>query len=227
MPETKSKSSFATTLSLLSLIIACASFYVSYQTQQLSIAEDLTVRVVPQAENLFVTISPDGHWGLDSVFIAPFEVTLSNTGNRKLSVVRYEVFEVARSGARAWYNNLDGGLVDSKAQPLKLPIVLDAGESALVYARIGLMASGAAVRAVKTKLPDGGSVKPGELFRILAQSGVDVYGNSVKRDTVSPEGYVLEEPDMRVRTQHFTISFQTGKGSVVTRATSWHRAPEQ
>lgn len=213
--------SAATWISLLSLVVASASFFVSFRTQQLTLADELSVQASIPGSTFPIQLSnfEIGHLGV--VVTAPFEFTLTNTGNRKLSVTRYELYALNSWGEKSWYSNIDGGLMDAKGDPLHLPLTLDIGESTRGFVRVGMLANNAAIRTLE-QTKKAVSISRKDLDFKLAKNGIDLFGNKVTLNEFPAGGYTIEGPGPKRKTPSIIVTFQTGKGATASTLLSWY-----
>ena len=205
----------------LSLVVALASFFVSYRTQQLSVADELAVRIsIPHASSP-IQISSTEFGLMGTLVTVSVDFTLTNTGNRKLSVTRYEVYALSTSGGKIFYSGIDGGLVDAKGNPLHLPLTLDIGESANGFVRIGMLADSAAVRTLQASNPTT-SIARHELDLALAKQGIDLFGNKVTLNQFSGGSYSIVGPGPEGKSPRVVVVFQTGKGAIALHEAAWY-----
>ena len=212
-------------VALGSFLISCASLFLSLYVLRLSHVERLTVEVYPFGSRDFATVvwrdTPE-QTGVVQVF---WEALLSNTGDRRLSVVSYDVRDVT-NGQNAVYNSLKGGLFDTRERPLSLPITLEPGESTLLLLKIGLLLHPRAVEVLQEAVPFGKPISRTDLQIALAKAGIDIYGNPIELTTY-PGGkrFLIGAPPEKRTEQAIQIHFSTGGGLRVQRVNSWYGQP--
>lgn len=168
---------------VISALVAVASLAVSgasYQEQKHQFAE-------VQTEKLSISLSPLMYdpirltrinFGKEGrVVIQPWKLTLSNTGQQRLSITSYEVSEGVRPGQRI-YTGLRSGMFNSQNQIAELPLTLEPGESKVFTLSVGALVSAevAKVLAEEADPATGFVFKPG---LALAKKNLDLLGNRV------------------------------------------------
>ena len=139
----------------------------------------------------------------------PWKITLSNTGNRQLSVTEYGITR-GDSPESIQYSGIDGGLVSNKSEPIVLPITLAAGESRTFYILVGITVSQDAYETLasisETPVTDRTATKK------LAAKGIDYYGNEVEYTEYEDGSFHFAVSDVQ-KAQRFWIRFETGQGN--------------
>lgn len=158
--------------------------------------------------------------GPAGVLQTPVEVVLSNTGDRALSIIRYEVLEISMAGGLSHYTHLDGGPISSEVT--SLPITLGAGESRRILLWIGLRPSAEARAIVLTEQLCERPLSRRRLLVVLGRESIDLYGNTVRLSEYD-DAISLSGPNLADAThQRFLLVFETGRGSKFTDTTSWY-----
>lgn len=211
---------FNSIVSLASLAIAIASFYVSYQTKQLTMEEYISGKIEIPFGNINIDLSgpnlPSG-----TRIGVPFKFTLSNTGNRKLSIVKYDIFASSELGGKMWYSGIDGGLRDENGKPLQLPLTIDTGESRFGFVDIGILADSNAIKLLKSNTT-ALKITRRDMDKILANNGIDVFGNPVVLEKYGDVGISITGPGQNYKEQILTVIFQTGKGTTLPLTATWY-----
>lgn len=159
-----------------SLGISCASYREQkHQFNQVQ-AEKLAVTLVPREYDPVritrINFGPDGR-----VVIVPWKLTLSNTGQQRLSITSYEISTGERPGQKL-YTGLDSGLFDDKTELVKLPITLEPGDSKMFTISMGMLVS----KEVGDALLPAAEASTGFVMKpalVLAKQDLDLHGNKV------------------------------------------------
>ena len=140
MSDTKTDS-FARGVAIVSLFVAIAAVALPYfeQRRQFQVlqTEELAVRLNPHTDGP-IRISDKNFGPMGRLVQVPWGLTLSNTGNQKLSITRYSVTTGASPNS-TYYTGIDGGMLQSDQKPLDLPLTLEPGESRSLVLFIGIL----------------------------------------------------------------------------------------
>lgn len=216
MSESKTET-VAIVVAIASIVISLASLGFSIFVYRSSRLESLSVEASLARGGGVIRCRDFG--GAAGVLQTPVEVVLSNTGDRTLSVTRYEIFEISGSGGRIQYTHLDGGLVASEGTPL--PIILGAGESQQVFLWLGLRPVAEARSIIVTERLCEQALSRRLLQLVLGRQSMDLYGNKVELVEYG-EAYNLSGPDITADRQRFILVVETGRGSRFAATTSWY-----
>ncbi len=209
-------------LSIIAIVVASTSLFVSSRTQQLSIIDEFITQLAIPAKNSMIHLSRVGSGELGFLITAPFEFTLTNTGNRRLSITQYEIYALNSWGGKYWYSGIDGGLLDSKGNPLHLPLVLDIGVSNKGYILVGMLASDVAIRTLQAINPSSSTISRRDLDVALAKHGIDLFGNKVVLKDYGSDSYIIEGPGLAKKLPKLIVVFHSGKGVVISAEASWY-----
>ncbi|RNC81377.1 MAG: hypothetical protein ED559_06180 [Phycisphaera sp.] len=167
--------------------------------------EVLAVTVNPHA-NGAVRVTGYDFGRLGSVVQFPWLLTISNTGQQRLSVTNYRI--VGHKGAV--YSGLDGGLFDHEMRPVSFPLVLQSGEAVELVILVGHMIPTDVIDRFPVSA-SGTELLDTVLTKHLAAQGIDVFGNRVT--AIGPDGsgsYTFHEPE---KAPVFTFVLQTARGT--------------
>jgi len=119
------KDSFARRIAILSLLIALASVIIPYIQQEMLFNKQ-------QQENLNIILSStvngpqvitDHNFGeMGYVIQMPWSLTVSNSGNRQLSIIKKRVSSGEGPDSN-YYTGIDGGIFTKDYVPIQLPSV--------------------------------------------------------------------------------------------------------
>jgi hypothetical protein len=155
---------------------------VAYQGLELSRTDQLVVGLSNNSPDRYVYLrdKPEG------IVDIPWSLTISNIGNRKISIVRYEFWEENLVGKRVelFYD----GLFDANGRRVVEPIVLDAGESIRRDVRIGFALKANAADKVYRTFRSGEKIGAREMAVVLGKVGLDLYG----RPLVTPPTELIQ-----------------------------------
>jgi len=143
-------------------------------------SEKLVIRLTPMPyDPIWLTeikLGPEGQ-----VAVTPWRLTLSNTGQQKLSIINYEISEGDKPGSK-YYTGINGGIWDGKMQRIDLlsePISIEPGETRIYIVHIGILIK-PEVAKVLGKNIDLGTRMVTEPAKLLATNGLDLFGNEVE-----------------------------------------------
>jgi len=132
---------FARVVAIISLVVAIAAVAIPYLEQrrqfQVLQTEELDVRLNPHTDGPIRIIG--NYLGpMGRLVQIPWRLSLSNTGNQKLSITKYSVTTGATPNSTS-YSGIDGGMLQSDQKPLDLPLTLDPGESRSFVLFVGIL----------------------------------------------------------------------------------------
>lgn len=214
---------FARGVAIVSLVVAIAAVAIPYLEQrrqfQVLQTEDLDVRLNPHTDGpLRITdnnFGPMGH-----LVQIPWRLSLSNTGNQKLSITEYFVTTGATPNSTS-YSGIDGGMLQSDQKPLDLPLTLDPGESRSIVLFVGILVP-PPVYEVLTSLKEPGLRTVGNANKALGKRGIDLYGNKVSYTEYAPGSSVRTVEPGNQKSPRFWYKAVTGRGNVfLTTATAY------
>jgi hypothetical protein len=226
-PNPQTTDVFARTMAILSLVVAVATVGVSYfqfgeQKRQFQVlqSEELTLRLNSHADGpLRITRNNFGQLGF--VVQVPWRLTVSNTGNVKLSITEYSI-TTGSSPDAMFYTGIDGGMLTQEGKAVDLPMVIEPGDSRILIIYVGILVP-TKVHEILSAMTDS---KPNTALAVktLAKQGLDLYGNKVNYAEY-PGGeslLTIEKKDQNSPT--FWYRAVTGRGNAfLTSATSYGR----
>jgi len=209
-----SKDNFARITSILALLIALATVVMPFvqQSQQFKTqqTEALNVILHPTVNGPIKLTGSD--FGDKGVLVEmPWELTISNTGNRKLSIIEKRL-SVGESPGISYYSGIDGGLFTSDFQPINLPLTLDSGESRVLLIYVGTLIPKNVFEILRT-LNDGRSVTDRDALKALGKKNIDIYGNPVKFRDHGNANFSISFPSAN-KAPAYWIRLSTGRGNV-------------
>lgn len=204
---------FARVTSILALLIALSAIVIPYWQQSSQFEAQ-------QRENLNVLLNPTvngpvkltGHnYGeMGKVIQMPWKLTISNTGNRQLSIINKRI-SLGETPDSQYYTGIDGGLFTQGYQPIELPIKLEPGESQSYYIYVGAMVP-ARVYEILYKLNEGKPVMDRVAMKALGYEGIDIYGNPVKYQDHGNDQFLIEFKSSD-KSPTFWLDLLTGGGN--------------
>jgi hypothetical protein len=165
-----------------------------------------------------------------------WKCSLSNNGGVRLSILEYKLFsaedmtnnsEVEREDHQRWYKELDGGMYDVDRRPMQPPLVLEPGESKIVFFKIGLDILRPAHEILRKHFSVETPVKYMKMRLLLAEHKIDIYGNKVAIDKESPDSsdpILGPHPDSPYKGQIIRAVFRTGRKNKFEALTAWDRS---
>ena len=157
------------------------------------------------------------------VLSAFWEVLLSNNGDSDLSIIDYDIYQVANEFDAIDYTHMKQGmfsLSENELISVKLPIVINAGHTEALFLKVGITMGKDAFDLVKEKYPVDQPSMLKDIADFLRQEGMDFYGNPFT--SVTPGHYSLPPID-ELKEQIFRISFKSSRGTKGDELISWYR----
>lgn len=209
-----------------SIVLALASLIFSWMAVEISKSslseqkrqfnevqsEKLTIQLMPMPHDPIqltdIKLGPEGQ-----VVMLPWRLTLSNTGQQRLSIVRYEISEGNQPGSR-YYTGLNGGIWDRAMKPIDLlsePISIEPGETRVYVIKIGMLTK----PEVAKVLGEGVDLRTGIVTgssKLLASKGLDLFGNEVELQQFG-NGFVLTRLTSKA-TPRYWCQLTTGRNNV-------------
>lgn len=221
------KDNFARTMGVLSFIVALAAVIVPYFQQKSHLEnlqqEELKVILNPAVDGPLILTSHDyGEQG--RVIQMPWQLTISNTGNRQLSIISKRLSR-GETPDSVFYTGIDGGIVTEDFKPLKLPLKLESGESKSYYLYVGTMVP-KQVFEILYNINEGKPVSDRAAMKVLGEHGMDIYGNKVEYhgNENGKVSIIFKEAD---KSPTFWLRLSTGKGNnFFASGAKYHFAPE-
>jgi len=216
---------FARVTAAISLVIAIAAIAIPYKQQQEQFEEvqreELSVNLNPYVSGV-VRLTGNNLGPLGHVVQIPWELTVSNTGSRQLSIANYELTRGDSPGATS-YSGINGGLVTRDAKPVDFPFTLEPGEMRTFLLFVGITVSDKVFNILKG-LGEGENLHRKEVTHALAKEGIDLYGNNVDYKEFEGGAYVLSVDTENQRGQRFWCVVRTGRdNSFLGSATEYAR----
>jgi hypothetical protein len=205
-------------VSIASLAFGAISLGISWTAFYRTEAEQFTVSlsaILPEVDS--VTLIPGGdHSGRPAVAESTLTCLLSNTGNRAISIVRYQVWFENKNGDRT-EDRIDRGLYETSGKPITLPLSLEAGQSRRVTLKAGYPLHPKAQAALVSRYGYGSSFSRLAAQIELAKLGFDMRGRPAFLRTEA-NGLTLNGPDFW---ETLNLAFQTSRGLTVHDAVDW------
>lgn len=226
MSDGKTTDRFARVVGALSFAVPVAAVVVALltlgdQQRQFRVlqSEQLTILIDPHVDGpLRIT---DSHFGaLGHVVQVPWRLLLSNTGNQRLPIVRYDVSACGAPGL-TFYSDIDGGVVTADQQPVALPLALDPGESEGLFVFVGVLASDDVYNVLSLQA-DPAALTTATATLVLGRQNLDLYGNPVAFRETGEGAYLLTIDPQHQESPTFCFEFVTGRGNVFTRSASYY-----
>jgi hypothetical protein len=217
----------AISMALLSLIVSVAAFIIPYREQkhqfEIIQSEILTVKLNPHIDgDLRITDINLGQMG--RVIQFPVGLTISNTGNQKLSIINYDVWVNSSMGLTK-YSEINGGIEDTKNTRVILPIVLEPGESKIFTLYVGIIIPPEASKLV-TPINNEIYTNINKALVILAKAGIDFYGNNVDYQEYPEGGHTLSVTPENQKSPIIWFQAFTGRGNTYLSSGSWYSIPD-
>lgn len=217
----KSSDNFARVIAIVSLVVALLAIFVPYFQQRNTLEqqneqfealqqEELSVELNPYvAEKIYLTqinFEPLGH-----VVQIPWELTVSNSGHRQLSITKYDLLRTEPSGITS-YSGIDGGLLTKESKSVNLPLTLEPGETKIFFLLVGVTVPQDVYNTLKV-LNSGKPVQYSEATTALSRIGVDLYGNKLEYEELEGGGYHSYVDTENQKAQKFRCTIHTGRNN--------------
>lgn len=167
---------FARAIATLSLVVAIAAIAVPYFQHKVEQEEAIALDFNPHLGG-DIKLTDYNFGEIGRIVQVLWQLRISNTGNRKLSIVEYSISSGDKPYSK-FFSGMDGGILDLKGNRISLPITLEPGDSLALQVYVGIMVS----PKIFNILNDSRMSKPipaQQAARILGRAGLDLYGNNV------------------------------------------------
>ncbi|XPV69807.1 MAG: hypothetical protein ACNI25_04360 [Halarcobacter sp.] len=212
---------FARTTAVISLVFAIVAMLVSYYQQESAQQVQKEQFEVLQKEELIVKVNPyiDGFIRLTNynlghlghVVQIPWKIIISNTGNQKLSITDCFVTR-GDSPESIQYSGIYGGIIDQKSKTIEFPLMLDPGESRIVYIFVGITVPSLVYQTLFS-LDKNTTLTDRLAMKALGKQRIDYYGNPVEYEEFEGGLFHFVVKDTK-KAQRFWIKFTTGRGNI-------------
>lgn len=231
MTENTNSDKFARIMAVISLAVAICAILVAYLQQtyaldeqkrqfQILQKEDLTVRLNPHVDGS-IRITSHDLGSLGRVVQIPWEVSFSNTGNQKLSLMQYSM-STGPSPDFTSYSGIDGGIMTADQKTVKLPLLLEPGESRSFVIYVGILVTPNVYDAISIK--SSSNVRTNSSLKLaLAKQGMDLYGNHVDYQEFPGGEYKMTIDNENQKSPTFWCKVITGRGNVFLTSTTEYR----
>jgi hypothetical protein len=210
---------FARITAVISLIVAIAAIAIPYVQQKDALKqqqtqfdelqrEDLSVRLNPHMRGV-IRVTGTNFRPFGNVVQVPWGLTISNTGNRQLSIANYDLTRGDSPGAM-FYTDIDGGLETLDFQPVGYPITLEPGEMRNFLLFVGITVPDK-VFEILEGITEGNKVNRELATTALAIEGLDLYGNSIDYREFDGGAYIISVDKQNQNGQNFWCVVHTGR----------------
>ncbi|PEE73600.1 hypothetical protein COM81_27820 [Priestia megaterium] len=159
-----------------------------------------------------------------------FGILLSNTGDNTISLINYDLQQVAKSQTEKGtiypvsYSGMNQGFIGTDGQTADIPFIIKSGESKLIYIKTGILVA----KDIYVKFNNAYKDKTGkdlasvqdftyeDLMYYSAKTGVDIYGNKIEGkiyDDSSEEKIFFLSVDEDAFHPVFSLTFKSAKGN--------------
>lgn len=204
----------------LSLLVALASLLFSIKSQYEAKAEYLAIEFSPHQALDEGRLLPFANGvGVPGIFQEPWGCMLSNNGDRTISIVEHEVW-IATDKGKMFYSHISGGFLDREGSSVPMPVVLEPGQSRLLYLSVGLLIDESAATILAERFGGAKVVSRREVEIILAKAGLDLYGNERSITQYAGGEYTIAGPGPDRKEQVFVVVLRTGRGHLFSATAS-------
>jgi len=142
----------------------------------------------------------------------PWGLTVSNTGNVKLSVTEYSISS-GQSPNGMTYTGIDGGMLSQDGKGVALPLTMEPGDSRVLTIYVGILVP-PKVHELLSAITDSRLKTVSQATKALAKQGLDLYGNEVQYEEYPDKSYILTVKNGDRKSQTFWYLAVTSRGSV-------------
>lgn len=229
----RSPDKFARVTAVVSLIVAVAAVAIPYIQQRGALnqqqeqfnelqREELSLKLNPHVSGV-IRITGSNLGTLGHVVQIPWELTISNTGSRQLSIANYDLTRGQSPGAM-FYSGIDGGLLTMDAKSVGYPVTLEPGEIRKFLLFVGITVPEKVFEVLKV-LDNGNNIDRAKATAALAKEGLDLYGNRIDYREFEGGSYVLSIDKKNQNGQRFWCAVQTGRGNSFVVSASEYEKP--
>ena len=201
---------FSRYMAIFSLVISLAAFifpiFQYYKEQK----ETTLISIDSMSSNNDVIITDTNFGDEGRVIQFPWNFTISNSGNRKLSITQYNITCGNYLGAM-FYSGIKGPLKKINGEIIDLPITLDAGECITGIIYVGVIIPQTNYE-ILNKIDSKSKIKYIDLMKILAKNGFDIYGNKVIYKEYDNDSYKIVIDEEQQKTPIYWFEFTSGRG---------------
>ncbi len=201
-------------IALLSLIVAIAAlghtFWQSWKHEK----EELIIRVDSIVENAPIRLSSIDFGEEGQVVHLPFRMSVTNSGNRNLSLIEHRIFQLVGEGPieenKRYYAGIDGGLFNLNGTKAKIPISISQGKNIAYITYVGVLVNKDVIETLEPYQDQALSRRA--MSKILGRKGLDIYGNTIEYHEDSDGTFSYKVKDSATRIPVFVFQWKTGKG---------------
>jgi len=207
---------FARLISVLSLVVAAFAVSLSLWQYLQGQSEKVSIDINPHINRGTMKLTDHDLGDLGKVIQVPWQMIISNTGSRMLSVVKYSLFRVRLTTeafeGESFYTGINGGLFKPNGEQVTFPLILDAGESQLLTAYVGILTDPEAFDILKKNFNDQ-AFKMLDAVRVLGRAKKDIYGNKATLYEFEGGSFMLDVDPDNQKAPLFMFEISTGRGN--------------
>lgn len=218
---------FSSILSIIAILISVFAVYFPYQQQEEVIKreymENLNIQINRYSSQSPIIISDIKYRDTQVVYIF-HKVQISNTGNRKISIVSSDIQITNSDSNIVLFKGLYDGYLFLDNKKVDYPIILDAGETKVYWLKLGYMLPRERVKKISENL-QGDSITKDKADLILRDSNIDLLGNSIEYySKTDPNLYVITK-DIELSDNKATLYLETGNGKIYSGILEEYKLP--
>lgn len=196
--------------SSVALIIAIASFSLSFLVYQRDGKEDLLIKLTPHHHGYESGVIQG--YGTDYPAMIPFmwDCLIVNNGRIPITISKTKTIQVS-PGFPLDHPRVSSAFLDDQQEVVSIPMTLQPGESKVIFFSTTILLTPEIYNLIKDEYPIGSKVLSHKLKSHLAKKGVDYYGNKVKQTIYPGGGQTIEYPSKvsRWNQQVFVLNVTT------------------
>ncbi len=210
------KDNVAIITSILSLLVAVGVMLFSIWQYRQGQVEELSLDINPYINEGAIRLTNHDLGEFGKVIQVPWQLIITNTGSRKLSVVKYRSHQVGKTGEKyngeSFYSGVDGGLYNTNGEPIIFPLILEGGDSSILNAYVGLRADPGSYEILKNKF-NRQDCEMADAMVVLGRAKKDIYGNKTTLYELEDDSFHFVVDPKNKKTSTFIFEIQTGRGN--------------
>lgn len=125
----KSVDLFARTISILSFVLAGLAVGIPYYQNEKILEESININLTEICSNNSEKRLIGSFGDTFSAIQIPYNLTISNNGNRTSSIIDFETLAENSNGNLFSFSEIEGDIIDKNGNKISLPININSGES--------------------------------------------------------------------------------------------------
>lgn len=218
---------FSSILSIIAILISVFAVYFPYKQQEEVIEreymENLNIQINRYSPQSPIVISDIKYKNTQVVYIF-HKVQISNTGNRKISIVSSNIEIITSDSNIASFRGLYDGYFFLDNKQVDYPIMLDAGETKVYWLKIGYILPRERVEKISENLQDDLITKD-KADLILKDSNIDILGNSIEYYSETDSSLYVITKNVELSDNKAILYVESGNGKTYSGTLEEYKLP--